>query len=332
MTSDPPPAEVCRAFGLPAPRSSIRLAHGLMNRNWRIATDDSREYAVKELRDVSPAHARTQHALLGRLAEHGIPVVLPVADAAGETVAQVAGVGFTVTPWVDGEHLAGARLDVAACDRLGRLLGRVQTALAAVRPDVPASAPADPSSRVAAAGRIERYLAAIAARPVPDPVDRVAADHLRWRRALLATAVRPVGERPEQDWTHGDFHQFNLVWRAGAVVAVLDWDRVRRQPPGAELIRACLLHFAGEDGTLDLDRIAAVVRGYRAIRPVDGEVLANLVQLAWWQWFTNFWPLDRRYDHGDTSCDHQFVANERTLRWWTAHRPQVCAALSGVPE
>jgi Ser/Thr protein kinase RdoA (MazF antagonist) len=332
VTSDPPLAEICRAFGLPAPCSSTRLAHGLMNRNWRIATDDGREYAVKELRDALPDHARRQHALLRRLAEHDIPVAVPVADAAGGTVAQLAGVGFTVTPWVDGEHLPGARLDVAACDRLGRLLGRVHAALAVVRPDVPAAAPADPPSRAAAAGRVEHYLAAIAARPVPDPVDRVAADHLRWRRALLTTAVPPVGQRPEQGWTHGDFHQFNLVWRAGAVVAVLDWDRVRRQPPGAELIRACLLHFAGGDGALDLDRIAAVVRGYRAIRPVDGEALADLARRAWWQWLTDFWPLDRRYDHGDPSCDHQFIANERTLRWWTAHRPQVCAALSGEPE
>ncbi|GAB4051327.1 phosphotransferase [Catellatospora paridis] len=332
MTSDPPLAEVCRAFGLPAPRSSIRLAHGMMNRNWRIATDDGREYAVKELRDAPPEQARTQHALLRRLAEHGIPVAVPVADAAGETVAQLAGVGFTVTPWVDGEHLPGARLDVAACHRLGRLLGRVHAALAAVCPDISGPAPTDPPSHAAAAGRIEHYLAAIASRPAPDPVDRVAADHLRWRRTLLATAVRPAGQQPEQGWTHGDFHHFNLVWRGGAIVAVLDWDRLRRQPPGAELIRACLLHLAGEDGALDLDRIAAVVRGYRAVRPVDDEVLADLVHRAWWQWFTDFWPLDWRYDRGDTSCDHQFAANERTLRWWTAHRRQVCAALAARPE
>ena len=303
-----------------------------MNRNWRIATDDGREYAVKELRDASLDRARTSHVLLRQLAEHDIPVALPVADPAGETVAQLAGVGFTVTPWVDGEHLPGARLDLAACDRLGQLLGQVHMALAAVRPDLPVLASADLPSGAATAERIEHYLAAIGARRVPDPVDQVAADHLRWRRALLATAVRPVGERPEQGWTHGDFHQFNLVWRVGAVVAVLDWDRVRQQPPGAELIRACLLHFAGEDGALDLDRIVAVVRGYRAIRPVDGEVLADLVGRTWWEWFTSFWPLDWRYDRGDTSCDHQFMANERTLRWWTAHRPQVCAALSGLPE
>ncbi|WP_144124193.1 phosphotransferase [Catellatospora sichuanensis] len=331
MTSDPLLAEVCRAFGLPAVSSASRLAHGLMNRNWRIATDDGREYAVKELRDA-PEHARTQHALLRRLAEHDIPVAVPIADAAGETVAYLAGVGFTVAPWVDGEHLPGAKLDIDACDRLGRLLGRVHTALVAVRPDLPVPAQADPPSRAAAAECIERYLAAIAARPVPDPVDRVAADHLRWRRALLAAEVRPAGQGPERGWTHGDFHQFNLVWRAGAVVAVLDWDRVRRQPPGTELIRACLLHFAGDDGVLDLDRIAAVVRGYRAIRPVDGEVLADLVRRAWWHWFTDFWPLNWRYDRGDTSCDHQFISNERMLRWWTAHRPQVCAALSGRPE
>lgn len=332
MTGDPPLVEVCRAFGLPAPCSSTRLAHGLMNRNWRIAIDDGRAYAVKELRDAPPDRVRTQHALLRRLAVHDIPVAVPVADAAGETVAQLAGVGFTVTPWIDGEHLPGVRLDIAACDRLGRLLGRVHTALAAVCSDVAAPAPADPPSRAAAAARIGHYLAAIAARPVPDPVDRVAGDHLRWRRALLATEARPIGQQLERGWTHGDFHQFNLVWRAGAVVAVLDWDRVRRQPPGAELIRACLLHFAGEDGALDLERIAAVVRGYRAIRPVGGEVLADLVHRTWWQWLTDFWPLDWRYDRGDTSCDHQFIANERTLRWWTAHRPQVCAALSGRTE
>ncbi|MEU8001845.1 phosphotransferase [Catellatospora sp. NPDC049111] len=328
MTSDPPLAELCRVFGLPAPRSSMRLAHGMMNRNWRMTTGDDREYAVKELRDAQPDQVRSQHALLRRLAEHGIPVAAPVADAAGETVVRLAGVGFTVTPWVDGEHLPGARLDLASCERLGRLLGRVHAALAAVGPNLPVATPPDPLSRAAAGERIEHYLAAIAARPRPDLVDRIAADHLRWRRELLATEVRPVGEQPEQGWTHGDFHQFNLVWRDGVVVAVLDWDRVRRQPLGAELIRACLLHFADADGQLDLARIAAVVRGYRTIRPGEGGVAADLVRRAWWQWFTDFWPLDLRYDRGDPSCDHQFVANERTLRWWTAHRPEVSDALS----
>ena len=80
MTSDPPLADICRTFGLPAPGAATRLPHGMMNRNWRIATADGREYAVKELRDTGPDQARTQHGLLKTLAEHGIPVAVPVTD------------------------------------------------------------------------------------------------------------------------------------------------------------------------------------------------------------------------------------------------------------
>ncbi|MBB5869267.1 homoserine kinase type II [Allocatelliglobosispora scoriae] len=320
--------EVCAEFELGGIVEFSPVPEGLMNRNWRVVTQAG-EFAVKQLLDVDAGRAREQHAVVRSLAARGLPVASARHGGDGQTVLTRGTATFTVQPWAPGRHRSGAQLDLAECRRLGEVLGDLHGALAELSTPVgPSSAhPVRPAeeARTLLAG----YADLIASLHRPDDFDVVALAHLRWRLRILDESghLCPDGAEPELGWTHGDFHHFNVLWDGSEISAVLDWDRLGLRPVADELARAAVLIF-GDGPALDLPRITAFVAGYRSMRPLTGEQVADALHRLWWHWLAGDWPLNTRYHHADTSCDHLFLVNSARLQWWTPRREQVLAAFT----
>jgi homoserine kinase type II len=320
------------AFGLGPVMSAGTIAEGLMNRNWRITTG-SGQFAVKQVIDVDAAAARRQHAATAALAAHGLPVPAPLRTTSGDTLADVGGQVYAVTPWADGCHREGPDLSLDEATGLGRLLGDLHTNLAPVMPAAMRKMTVPVAEPATAKDKIDRYAALVAARARPDPMDEYVAAQLQARRALLEQvahlrpddhgAVGPCG------WTHGDFQHLNVLYRDGAVVAVLDWDRLGVRPYPAEVVRSATLLFGfGDERGPDLARVAAFTAGYRAVVHLsDGEV-ADAVHRLWWERVCDLWQLRRRYEHDDTSCDQLFRSATALLWWWTSNRDAATAAFT----
>ncbi|MFG2616016.1 phosphotransferase [Streptomyces sp. NPDC048507] len=313
------------AFGLGEVRDQRFLAHGLMNRNWRLVTATG-VYALKEITDVPLPRVRRNLAVLVDLAREGIPVPAPLVDAGGDLVAEVGGHGYCVLPWVDGEHLQGTDLPLDQVRDLGALLGRLHEGLRRHGPGpVPEQGPA---AKVRDAAEADRAAAALMSRLPADP-DTAAAEALHSRRGLLA---RYAGARPDGDvpagpygWTHGDFQYRNLLRRDGRVVAVLDWDRLGIRPYGEEVARTAQVQF-GVGGAFDLDRVAAFCSGYRSVIDLSEDDLADAVQRLWWKRLTDFWQLEFYLDRQDPAFGEMFLTDEALLNWWTEHPDEVQAA------
>src|SRR5260370_38859241 len=65
-------------------------------------------------------------------------------------------------------------------------------------------------------------------------------------------------------WTHGDFHDLQVLWHDGQVSAGLDWDRLGIRPLAAEGGRAGTLPFGhGDSRGLDAGRVAGFTLGSR---------------------------------------------------------------------
>ncbi|MFF7081249.1 phosphotransferase [Streptomyces lavendulae] len=317
------------AFGLGAVSDRRFLAHGLMNRNWRLATAAG-VFALKEITDVPLPKVRRNLAVLVDLAREGIPVPAPLSAANGDLVAEVGGHGYCVLPWVDGEHLQGTDLPLDQVRDLGALLGRLHEGLRRHGPGpVPEQAPVAKVRDVteadrAAAGLLSRLPSA----PVTD-FDKAAAEALYDRRRLLAryADARPDGEvaAGPYGWTHGDFQYRNLLRRDGRVVAVLDWDRLGVRPYGEEVARTAQVQF-GVGGAFDLDRVAAFCSGYRSVVDLSEGDLADAVKRLWWKRLTDFWQLEFYLDRQDPTFGEMFLTDEALLNWWTDRADQVQAA------
>ena len=56
--------------------------------------------------------------------------------------------------------------------------------------------------------------------------------------------------------------------------------------------------------------------------------LADAAHRRWWTLLTETWQLERHYEHDDRGCDHLLARRGDYLRWWTAHRAELTAALT----
>lgn len=319
-----------RRFGTGQPLSCEPVTQGLLNRGYHLVTTRGR-YFLKHHLDGDPRAIERQHRATVRLGSLGLPVVPAVADPHGSTVAVIADRCLALHPWVEGRHRNGRQLSVGQSKRLGALLGVVHQALdrvmaAAPPPTEPAGghpplASADPEHTHEL---IDELLTRVRARQRPDRFDALSEYRLRERRELLKRHVHrrpPDPQASANGWVHGDFHPFNLLYRThGPVepVAIVDWDRLGRQPRAEEAVRAAAIFFVRPDGTLPLPKVRAYARAYRRTTDAGPTELAAAVHRVWWERLNDFWMLRWRYQLRDCRTDPQFPAASALVVWWTA--------------
>ena len=301
------------ALGLGRVRDCQAMTTGVMNESWRLTTDAG-VFAVKRLRDRTPDEMKVVNELLPRLARAGFPVPQPCGDPV-----RLGGDWYVAADWLDGVHPENATLR----EDLGELVGGLHVALATLCPPAPRLIADVPETAFKSIKTLEVY----AGRPPADDFDRSTAREIAWRRAMLAELAdqRPAdAELAPCGWTHGDLQPFNLLVDSdGRISGILDWDRLGVRPYGLEVVRtATIVHGR------DLDRIAAFVTGYRAHVSITDAELADAAHRRWWTLLTETWQLERHYERDDRSCDHLLARRGDYLRWWTAHRAEVTAALT----
>ncbi|MEU8352466.1 phosphotransferase [Streptomyces sp. NPDC048845] len=351
-----------RRYGLPGePVACERVAQGLLNRGYRLTTTGGHWFLKHHLDGDSPAIAR-QHAATVRLGALALPVAPPLADTDGRTTVVLDGHCYALHPWVEGRHRYGSQLTGAGSARLGNLLGRVHTVLEQIMPPAahvprPASGPAGPApaGKLRLPGQrrptypagppaqesaepadtyalIDELLARVRRRRAPDSFDALAEHRLTERRALLRQHAhrRPdPGEAPRPGWVHGDFHPLNLIYRGTEPAAIVDWDRLGVQPRAEEAVRAAAIFFVRPRGTLDLAKVRAYARGYRAATGAGQDELAAAVHRVWWERLNDFWMLRWRYELHDGRADDQFPAAAALAVWWTTRYEDVRQAFTG---
>lgn len=321
-----------RRYGAGEPLSCEPVAQGLLNRGYRLTTTRGRFFLKHHLDDdpEAPDRIEHQHRVTVRLGDLGLPVVPPVQDASGRTVAVVGGGCYALHPWVDGRHRDGGELSLTQSRRLGTLLGRVHVGLDRVVPapgaERTAHTSADPEDTFAL---IDALLARVRTRRRRDCFDELAEHRLRERRALLRRHAHrrpPAGAEPVAGWVHGDFHPLNLLYRNREPcepVAIVDWDRLAVQPRAEEAVRAAAIFFLRPGGSLDLAKIRAYARAYRAAAGVGADEMAAAVHRVWWERLNDFWMLRWRYQLRDRRTDPQFPATAALVVWWTDRYPAV---------
>jgi Ser/Thr protein kinase RdoA (MazF antagonist) len=323
--------QVTRWFGLGGATRVTRVAEGLMNRNWQAVTPAG-TVAVKQVIDAAADAVRAQHAVVTALARAGLPVPAPVAGPGGMTVLEHAAGLFTVVPWAAGSHRSGLSLGYDDCGMLGALLGRLHADLARTLP-ARDEAPVAVTPLVAAWERIALYLGLAGQNRPGDDFDRLVMRRLDERAGLLESLahLRPADQRwsGPTGWTHGDFHDLQVLWDDGRVSAVLDWDRLGVRPLAAEVVRSGTLLFGfGDSRGLDTGRVRRFACGYRQVVPLADADLADAVHRLWWERLCDVWQLKWHYERGDHSCDHLFASASALLEWWCAHRGEVSSAFT----
>lgn len=326
---------VADAYELGKVHSVRYLAEGLLNRNWKLATDKG-SFALKEVVNTPVDKLRRSLTVLSTLEAAGLPVCAPCLSVSSEPLVTVGHRSYCLLPWVEGTHRQGAELRENEAHALGSLLARIHRGLADV--DVPLGPVGErPRAKVttpeAALAEADRFLGVIAQLDEPSLFDQGAERALHQRKRLIVEHAdqRPADEAPSGPWgwTHGDFQPLNVLWRQGTVAAVLDWDRLGVRPYGEEVVRTAQVQFATPHGQLDLSLVATFVAGYRSQCDLADEDLADAVERLWWKRLTDYWQLQFHYNKNDFGADALWESGERLIQWWTEERSDVRAAFLG---
>jgi Ser/Thr protein kinase RdoA (MazF antagonist) len=325
-------AQVSAWFGLGHPSSVKRIAHGLMSRNRQVITPVG-PVAVKLATSADADAVRLQHAAVTLLAQAGLPVPVPVAGPGGLTLMEHRAGLLTVVPWAAGTHRTGLSLSHTECELLGTMLGRPHAGLANALPPPQGEPTFQVTQEAEARRRIGRYVDLAGSRQPPDAFDRLALRRLNERARLLQDLehLRPSDQAPAGPvgWTHGDFHELQVLWHDGQVSAVLDWDRLGVRPLAAEMLRSATLLFGyGDNRGLDIGRVTAFTCGYREVMPLADADLSDALHRLWWERLCDFWHLEWHYERDDRSCDHLFISASALLAWWCGHRSEVSGAFT----
>ena len=332
--ADPVAVRIAAEFALGRVLSCRRVTQGLMNPNWRLTTENG-SFAIKQLRDRPAGTVRGNHRVLPTLAEQGVPVPLPCSTESGDTLLRVGDDWYTASAWLPGAHPEGRDLTLSSCAGLGALIGRLHDALACALPRPPRRLIDSPVSVDEARARLDHFAHATANGP-GDGFDRLVQAEIGQRHELLdqIAGQQPLhGEVEPAGWTHGDLQPLNLLTdpHTGLVTAILDWDRLDVRGFGTEVVRTATIWFTHTStGALDLDRVAAFIRGYRTRRLITDAQLLDASHRRWWQLATGTWQLRLHYERQDRGCDHLFFSDARLVRWWLAHIEAVNTALTAT--
>ncbi|MFW6191616.1 MAG: serine/threonine protein kinase [Thiohalospira sp.] len=217
------------------------------NRVYRVGLEEGAPVVAKFYRPGRWPNAAIdeEHAFSAELAAADVPVVAPLDDGPGP-LREYAGYRFALFP------LRGGRPpeleDPAVLERIGFFLGRLHTVGASARfahrPDLAGNFGAGTVETLADSGRLPDYL------------------HEAW----TSVARELVGR------IHGDAHPGNLLWAEGP--HIVDLDDTLTGPAVADLWL-----FLGGEREEQQQRLAALLRGYRAFRDLDPGELALIEAL-----------------------------------------------------
>ena len=208
-----------------------------------------------------PAVIEMQSAALAHVAatDPGIPVQRVVAALDGSHSAAVAGRHARVLTWLDGDIAADQDLPVAFFETAGRMLGRLNRALAGFQHpgahrDLAWDLPHLPDLRTHATAPLHLEV-----------IDRFTAETLPALAGLPHQVI------------HNDGHPGNLLVRAGALVGILDFGDTVYSPRVCDL--AVALAYLVPDGPRPWPEVDALATGFLTEVPLSDAELAQLPML-----------------------------------------------------
>lgn len=251
-------AEIAEAFGLGPVLRFSPIAAGTINSNFSVETAGGR-YFVRVNEGKAEADVAWEARLVEALAGAGVVTPPPVLARDGRPYAPLAGTSkwTSVFPWRAGHHLAASEVTEATARELGQRFAEFHRAGLALPVAWRRGSIYDHDHLVARYGRISQE---------SDPALRRAIEVIGEELAYVSghAAIR---SRAETGIIHGDLFRDNVLWDAGRVVAILDFE----QASGGSLVydlAVCINDWCWT-GEPELALIAALLAGYRSVRPLS---------------------------------------------------------------
>ncbi|CAN5699333.1 homoserine kinase [soil metagenome] len=266
-------AEVATAFELGVVQGHHTIAAGTINSNFSVETDRGRWF-VRVNEGKAEADVAWEARLVAALADGGVITPPPVLARDGRPYAPLAserGKWVSVFPWRGGHHLGPTEVTSERANQLGAALAQLHVVGLELPMGWRRGSIYDHDHLVA---RFARFQSGC------DPALAHATAILGEELAVAGDAG-PVRRRATQGIIHGDLFRDNVLWDAGAVTALLDFEQASAGSLAYDLA-VCINDWCWT-GAPDLALARALLAGYQRVRPLtphDREALPIEVRAA----------------------------------------------------
>jgi homoserine kinase type II len=241
------------------------LSAGSVNSNFLVRAGSGERYFVRVYEEQGFAGAAAELQVIRELASNGVPTPPPRARREGGYVGEHRGKPLGVHAWVDGTILCFGSVTPAVARHVGRALARVHLSTARLSHV--------PSGRFGLDGLRERL----------DRVDRTDASYAPFTRHIRERLAHHASRSPSSlpsGLIHGDLFRDNVLWHVRAdgseeLLALLDFESASAGVFVYDLM-VCV-HAWCYGSAFDLERVRALIGGYREERELTREERAGLV-------------------------------------------------------
>ena len=256
----PDVAEILAGFGQPEFRSFSPITAGTINTNAAVELPDGRRFLRINEGKAREDVAR-EAAIVGHLAERGVPTPRPLPALTGEPWLDWRGVQVSLFPWVEGRTLLRSELAPEHAAQAGVALARMHRAGLDYGDRRPGRYEPD---------EISRRFVQLAGPAAEDPALAAASAELGPELARLGRDRRPDGE-VMLGLIHGDLFIDNALFRGTSLSALLDFEQASWGRLVYDIAVSVLAFgFGADDFREDVTR--AFIDGYTDTRPVsEGE-------------------------------------------------------------
>ncbi len=266
-------AEVATAFELGAVRSHHTIAAGTINSNFSVETDRGRWF-VRVNEGKAEVDVAWEARLVTALAAGGVVTPSPVIAQDGRPYAPLAserGKWVSVFPWRTGHHLAPDQVTPERADQLGAALAQLHLVGAELPVGWRRGSIYDHDHLIA---RFSRFQSTV------DPALAHATAILGEELAITCEQAA-IRRRATHGIIHGDLFRDNVLWDAGEVTAILDFEQASAGSLAYDLA-VCINDWCWT-GAPELALVRALVGGYQRVRPLtsyDREALPIEIRAA----------------------------------------------------
>jgi homoserine kinase type II len=244
---------VAAAYPFGSLRAFEGLEVGTVNTSYRLDLDAGR-FFLRVYEEQGEAGAAHETELLRWLSRHGVATPSPIAANDGRAVLRVQGKPAALFPWIDGEILCQKRVAPDAAFFVGKALARIHRV-------GHAPGAAIDEGRFGPLSLIERCArVAISGDREAAPLAGVLERDVR----ILAARRRPDLPR---GLIHGDLFRDNVLWKDGAIAAILDFESAHDGPFVYDLAVTILSWTYG--ATFDFALARAICAGYGTVRTIE---------------------------------------------------------------
>ena len=263
-------------------QSIVRIAKGMGTTNWLVHTSAANYFLKQYPPDIDIAGEAAALTLSQEARAAGVPAPLVIPSVDGELLWSQGDLALALFEYVPDTH-SGVALSCAEMVRAGHTLGRLHASMrgrSGLRDTAAVWLALDARRKQAA---FERYFPIIERKEEQDAFDRRTVALLHRRLELLPRAAALLASLPPlaRQVVHGDYSIWNILFRDGELVAVVDFRPPELFLPAFEIGRGALVPEAMTTDPGWLDKALAFVEAYCRGNPDIGRADVRFAPHVW---------------------------------------------------